>query len=182
MECDVVDARPYPEILWHFNDDTTPIAEVTNQNSILYLEGGRYLLIRQLTAQQRMGRFHCEVVNAFLSFTAVRAPTTYLLSGSIFMNTLTLYKPVEQITATVGETVTYVFPVAVRSGSGTALTIALSCSSFPGGITRVVNDIVVIVSGFSAARREPLSIVCQIMGTGITPQPQLELSFFVRRK
>ena len=153
MECDVLDARPKPEIQWFTNGSRTPISEVRDQNQILYLDGGRYLFIRQMTALQRMNSYHCEVVNAYLNQTHVRAPITYLLSSNISNRALEVYRPVNELHhATSGEEVTYVYAAAqVEQDRVTASPLSLSCQDTDNlGIgIGIMNGVVLNITGLS---------------------------------
>lgn len=184
MECDVLDAIPKPKIEWFFDSESKPIVEVRAQNRILYLEEGRYLYIRALTAVQRMRTYHCEVVNAFQSPAPVRAPTTYVIGGNIPSYGLAEYRPVEQQNALLGEPFTYVYAIAVAGRDGlTAANIILSCdSSLPKGTSvSVTNNVVLLITGLSGGTGL-VTITCVVAGTRMDPQPVLELTFLVTRK
>ena len=44
LECDVLDAKPLPQIKWF--DDQGEIQEVREGNSVRFLDGGRYLYLK----------------------------------------------------------------------------------------------------------------------------------------
>lgn len=185
MECDVLDARPKPEIRWFADTNPRPIVEVKKQNQILYLDDGRYLYIRTLTPMQRMMSYHCEIRNAFLSPTSVRAPTTYVLDGNILSFTLAEYRSADELNyAILGEPVTYVYAAAQAGEDGiTATSLIVSCTRNlpPGTMVSVSTDVVLTIEGLSGDAITGLeSLHCTIIGRNI--QSQLELTFLVSRK
>ena len=58
--CDVSEASPPPVIEW-LDDSGVISAEFDNVD---YLNGGRYLLFRELTVEQLGKTYHCRVTNA----------------------------------------------------------------------------------------------------------------------
>ena len=48
LECDVLDAKPPPQIKWF--DDQGEIQEIQDGNSVRFLDSGRYLYIKRLQA------------------------------------------------------------------------------------------------------------------------------------
>lgn len=183
MECDVLDARPKPEILWFRNNDPTPVVK---ERGILYFEGGRFLFIPQLTPLQRMSSYHCEVANAYPFLTHVRAPTTYLLDGNIPSFTLKVYRPVDELNyAVLGEEVTYVYPAASVDRDGiNAMKIVLTCrKGNPGLQISIINDMIIRVRGLSGDETTGLATVsCSVIMSSSYTQADLELTFFVGRK
>ena len=59
--CDFHQGSPTPEVQWYAVGD--PFDKVPENNDVLYVDGGRYLFICQLTAAQRDRTFHCAVTN-----------------------------------------------------------------------------------------------------------------------
>ena len=185
MECDVLDAKPKPEIQWFRNNEPTAIMEERRQYNIMYLKNGRFLFIRQLTALQRMSSYHCEVVNAYLTPTHVRAPTTYLLDGNIASFTLKVYRPEDELNhAIFGEDVTYFYAAAHADQDGiTALNIILSCRNNPGIRVFIINDIVIRINGLSGDENTGLATVsCDVLSLQSDMEAELEITFLVGRK
>ena len=179
MECDFLEASPSPLIKWFMNNGTFPIAEETNQDQVLFVEEGRFLFIRVLTARQRNSSFHCEVVNAFLGTRPQKSPITYTLGGDIPPNTLETYIDDRSVTAIIGEPVRVVYAAATRSMAQ----ISLSCNVQDTGTTlHLANNLVANFSGFDNVGQ--LNITCNIIvfEAGFMPFPTVTYSFNVARK
>ena len=85
MVCDFLEGNPPPAIRWYANNrrfNQVPSPPANKENEVLYLDGGRYLFIRALTASQRRRRYQCEVTNALIN-TRVRAAVTYTFSAQV---------------------------------------------------------------------------------------------------
>ena len=100
MECDVLDANPPPQIQWRQNGDV--LSEVTTQNEVRFLDGGRFLYLRELDNTQLQSTYSCSVINALLD-QEMPAPTTYRLSDNLTQNVLVDYKQIGELTAFVGD-------------------------------------------------------------------------------
>ena len=157
MECDFLEASPRPRIQWFMNNGTFPIAEEMDQDEVLFVEEGRFLFIRVLTAHQRNSSFHCEVVNAFLGTQPQRSPITYTLGGDIPPNDLEIYIGDRSVTAIIGEPVRVVY-AAARSSPGTN---HVTCS-YPG-VEIVVTSGVVVTFTVSDELRQPLNLNCSVL-------------------
>ena len=101
LECDVLDAKPPPQIKWC--DDQGEIQEVLQSNRIRFLDGGRYLYLRSLQAIQLERQFYCNVTNANLHL-EISAPTRYMLIDNITQGELMEYKQIGNLRAFVGNT------------------------------------------------------------------------------
>ena len=99
LECDVLPSSPPPQIRWL--RDGNPIAEVTVNNEVRFLDGGRYLYLRSLTVANLASTYRCEVTNVFLDRT-VMAPTMYRLIDNLTRGDLMDYKQIGDLTAFVG--------------------------------------------------------------------------------
>ena len=161
MECDFLEASPRPRIQWFMNNGTFPIAEETDQDEILFVENGRFLFIRVLTAQQRNSSFHCEVVNAFLGTRPQRSPTTYTLDGNIPPNRLEIYIGDRSVTAIIGEPVRVVY-AAARSSNDADL---VACPENTGVAIGVTSGVVVTFTVFDELR-QPLNVNCSVLVDG----------------
>ena len=91
MECDVLDAKPSPQIKWF--DDQGEIQEVLEGNSIRFLDGGRYLYLKSLQAIHLQRQHYCTVTNANLS-QEISAPTRYVLTDNLTQGILVDYKQI----------------------------------------------------------------------------------------
>ena len=83
-----------PTLLPEFNGlmgNDMPLIEVTNNNLLRFLDNGRYLLIRTLTAAQVNTNYYCSVTNVRLHET-MRSPTTYALDPTLGSNGFMIYK------------------------------------------------------------------------------------------
>jgi hypothetical protein len=184
MECDVLDARPSPKILWFANNDPTPIAEIKHLDRIHYLDGGRFLFIRRLTVKQRMSNYHCEITNAFFTTASVRAPTTYALDGNILSYTMAVYRPADKLNyAVLGEPVTYAYPAAQPDQDGTtSKPIAINCRhDNPNVRISIRNGLFIVIQGLIGDDDTGLTTVHCVVYSGFASLA-LELRFLVSSK
>lgn len=175
IECDVLDAAPVPRIEW-FADD-----QKIASSMIEYVDDGRYLYIQSLTEQQRNAQYHCEVANKYMYLRAI-APTTYTLTGNIGMNYVTVYKALEPIFVSLGETeqTVVVYVAAVPRADGTASVLGISCPTDPNVIIVSNGSVITIQSRFTKSDSvESLDITCVLVGSPITPSPEVHFSFTV---
>ena len=99
LECDVLDAKPPPQIKWF--DDQGEIQEIQNGNSVRFLDSGRYLYIKCLQAVHLQRQYYCAVTNANLS-REISAPTRYVLTDNLTQGMLVDYKQIGNLRAFVG--------------------------------------------------------------------------------
>ena len=99
LECDVLDANPPPQIKWY--DDQNEIQEVKEGNRIRFLDGGRYIYLRNLQVTQLERQYYCNVTNANLSL-EISAPTRYVLVDNSTQGILIDYKQIGNLRAFVG--------------------------------------------------------------------------------
>ena len=111
LECDVLDANPLPVIEWFSTsnpgnrnaDPSDRITEVQASNSVRFLDGGRYLYIRDMTDANLAKSYYCAVKNALIHQTDI--------SGTIYSFNVTglqglseyEYKPIGNLTGFVGD-------------------------------------------------------------------------------
>ena len=179
LECDFLPSIPPPTIRWF--DDTRRIDPVEAQNAILYLEGDRYLFIRELTAAQLMGEYHCEAMVSGQTDPVV-APTTYILNATLPPpNTLIEYKQIGEITAAIGARISFVYAASFRASSMLA-TLSLDCrlpakTSVTVGIA---NRVVGTISSVPAPTGSDtmFTIDCNVLGASLRTSGTL----FVIRK
>ena len=101
LMCDVLDAKPSPEIKWY--NDQGPIQEILQGNRVRFLESGHYLYLRRLQAVHLQRRYYCAVINVNLSQKVV-SPTRYVLTDNITQGVLIDYKQIGNQRAFVGNT------------------------------------------------------------------------------
>ena len=101
LECDVLDAKPPPQIKWY--DDQGEIQEIQQGNSVRFIDGGRYFYIRGLQATHLERQYYCAVTNANLS-QEISAPTRYMLTDTLTQGELMDYKQIGDLRAFVGNT------------------------------------------------------------------------------
>lgn len=135
LKCDILQGIPTPAIQW-FADDIL-VEEDLADNSILIIDNGRYLFIRQLTAAQRAARYHCSVTT--FEGEVLRDPNTYILSNDISQpNFIVQYLDIFPfVTADIGEPVTLVYSAAAVDSAGNSINLTLSCPSPRANIIRV---------------------------------------------
>ena len=151
LECDFLPSVPPPTIRW-FNDTRSRIDPVEAQNAILYLEGGRYLFIRELTAAQLMGEYHCEAMVSGQTDPVV-APTTYILNATLPPpNTLIEYKQIGDITAAIGARISLVYAASFHEASSMFASLSLDCRlpAKPSVTVGILNRLVGTIDGVPA--------------------------------
>ena len=99
LECDVLDAKPPPQIKWF--DDQREIQEIRNGNRVRFLDSGRYLYMNHLQAVHLQRQYYCAVTNANLS-KEISAPTRYVLTDNLTQGILVDYKQIGNLRAFVG--------------------------------------------------------------------------------
>ena len=149
LECDVLDAKPPPRIKWY--NDQGPIQEVIQDNSVRFLDGGRYLYLRRLQPSHLERRYYCAVTNVNLS-QEISAPTRYVLTDNLTLRLLMDYKQIGNLRAFIGNTsfeFAYVGGIFDNITNRTAITLTMNgvevairgnigitdTLSFPGVIT-----------------------------------------------
>ena len=146
LECLVRHANPPPRIEWFDGNGT--LIEAAINNTLRFLDNGRYLLIRGLTTTQVSMNYHCEVTNAFL-YERVRSPTTYSLDINLGSNDTLIYKAFESKVTLVGERVELSFIAGAGSAvepfglqncqlSGSTLTTPLDLTPIGGVIAEPI--------------------------------------------
>ncbi len=168
LECDFRASNPLPVVQW-FADGAILVEENLLNNAVLYLNGGRYLYIRALTAAQRMMRYHCEVVNfRDENDMRLRAPTTYTLSTELQNTGITVYKGLGTQIGRVGESLQFVFAAGSRNVAGDFSLFAIFCSSNAFVSSSVQNNYVITVTLLAAAANETeVAFTCQLLGAGM---------------
>ena len=126
LECDVLDANPPPVIEWfkrsvannHDADPSDRIAEVTDSNAVRFLEGGRYLYMRDLTDALLTETYYCAVTNALIHQTTASGTGYSFNVTGLDDSTKYEYKPIGNVTAFVGEMDIEISYVAAAIGTG----------------------------------------------------------------
>ena len=111
LECDVLDANPSPVIEWFRtsvanNRDADPsdrIVEVTASNAVRFLEGGRYLYMRDLTDALLSETYYCAVTNTLIHQTRVSGTGYSFNVSGLEGQSKYEYKPIGNVTAFIGE-------------------------------------------------------------------------------
>ena len=120
LKCDFGESNPRPNVMWF--EGATALVENTVKNTILFLDGGRYLYIRAVSADQRMMRYQCAV--SISNGPMMRAPTTYTLTGNL--NSETVFRDLGTMVGAVGEVLRFLYVVEARDNDAPAF-IALNC-------------------------------------------------------
>ena len=177
VECLVGESNPPPQIIWLGNGN--PLAEITLNNQLRFLDNGRYLLIRQLASAQLNTSYQCQVTNARLHEMET-SPTTYNLVNNIGTNEFKIYKRLIDRTVLRGTTVElsyiagadpdiipFVLDSCVRSGS--TLTTNLTLVPQAGG---VIPEIIPRAGDSIPAVADSVTFeVNCVLFSGITPIP-----------
>ena len=101
LECDVLDAKPPPQIKQF--DDLGDIHEVRQGNNVRFLDSGRYLYLGRLQPAHLQRQYYCTVTNVNLS-QEISASTRYVLTDNLPQGVLTDYKQIGDLTAFAGNT------------------------------------------------------------------------------
>ena len=171
LECDFLPSIPPPTIRW-FSDTRNRIDPVEAQNAILYLEGGRYLFIRELTAAQLMGEYHCEAMVSGQTDPVV-APTTYMLNATLppSINPVE-YKQIGNITAAIGARISFVYAASFHMANSMFATLSLDCSlpAKPSLTIGILNRLVGTIDGVPAPTGSDtmFTIDCDVNGASET--------------
>ena len=165
LECDFATSNPPPQVLW-FADETTMLVEDTVTNTQLFLEGGRYLFIRALSAVQRMMRYHCAVNNSRDENGApIRAPSTYTLTGNLTNEGVNVFKELTTVVGRVGEPVQLLYIAAVRDADNNRIPFAISCPLNDPLVALTITDFIITARLEDAARNEDqVDFTCQLLG------------------
>ena len=129
LDCDFSASNPPPQVTW-FADDTA-VQEMSGPNAVVFLSGGRFLFLQQLTMQQRMMRYHCSVRNSFyLNPMPMRAPTTYTLTGDLPRDdSVTVYMELGSMVGAVGKRLEFIYAAAARrADTGANLPLGITCT------------------------------------------------------
>ena len=119
--CDVVSAKPPPEIVWYTNDGQiipapTPNTDV-NDNKMHYRDGGRYLVILELEMMNVMNvGYRCGVTNARIHETVKSNKVYELKFVSELPQSVVFYKKLENRTGLVGEDIEFTAVAASATG------------------------------------------------------------------
>ena len=101
LECDVLDAKPPPQIKWY--NDQGEIQEDRLDNRVRFFDDRRYLYLRRLQATHLERQYYCNVTNANLS-QEISSPIRYMLVDGLTRGELIDYKQIGNQTAFVGNT------------------------------------------------------------------------------
>ena len=106
-----------------------------------------------------------------------RAPTTYMLNGTLHLNSLTVYRRIQPIIILIGETSIYTLPATIVSQENRPAAVVINCIHPTGG-SFVTNGLTIHLSGLS----ESTTIRCSISGGSLDPEPYVELPVLIERK
>ena len=127
LECDVLDAKPPPQLKWY--DDQGEIEEIRQTNMIMrFLDNRHFLYIKNLQVAHLQRQYYCSVTNVHLS-QEVSAPTRYVLVDNLTQGVLFDYKQIGDLTAFVGNTsfeFAYVGGVFGNNINGTVNTLTIN--------------------------------------------------------
>ena len=166
LECDVLDAKPPPQIKW-YNDQ----GAISQGNNVRFLDGGRYLYLRRLQPSHLERQYYCAITNANLT-QEVSTPTRYVLTDNLPRGILMDYKQIGDLTAFVGNTnfeFAYVGGVFDNITNRTANTLTMNGVEVPiRGNIGIINSLsspgviileaVVRYSGLSTLRSGTLTV------------------------
>ena len=166
LECDYATYDPFSRVQWYANG-SIPVDEVIQGNTVLYLEGGRYLYIRQLTASQRTMRYHCEIIDEISNMTS-RSPTTYVLTRDLSNINITEYRGLGTQLGRVGEPLKFVYAAANRLATDAFMPIGINCQNNSLVTISVGNDNVITATlRPESANEMEISFVCNLVEIGL---------------
>ncbi len=170
LECDFAASNPPPLVQWFSGpggspgQPSTPVDEDLVNNNILYLDGGCYLFIRALTAEQRGLQYQCEVTN----FNNRRAPTHYTLNTDLESEGLTTYLELGTQIGRIGSSVRFVYAGANRDSTGAFVAFGVHCPSTSGLNFQTANQYVVTATfGEGAEDQTEVVFTCHLLGNGL---------------
>ncbi|KAL5494484.1 hypothetical protein EMCRGX_G015825 [Ephydatia muelleri] len=163
LNCNVSGANPLSSIVW-VND----LGQVVPNNGVtyVYVEEGRYLVIRNVNATLAQRTFHCRVINALGSKT-VDSRSLYKFNASGYSSTqLTIYKPLKDVTAYEGDTNVKFSLVAASLGT-TSISCSISStpisSSLPVGTQlNTQSSVLAVIPGPVSVRDSGTGVVCYV--------------------
>ena len=171
LECDFNPSNPAPDVTWFASDAMVIEEDTTPNGEVLFLDGGRYLYIRALTAAERMMRYHC-VVNNFRDENGVmpvRAPTTYTLNTDLANEGITVYRELGTMSGGVGDTVQFVYAAAARDASNNPINIVILCPvNEPFLILSPAGHVITVTVKPEAGSQDRVNFTCQVFGSGIS--------------
>ncbi len=172
LECDFLGSNPLPVVFWYING--TAMEEDRLNNTLLYLEGGRYLYLQELTTAQRMIPYHCSVFVDNVhrgNIIEIRAPTTYRLDTDIMSVGLHVYKELGTQTGRVGDRIRFVYVAGNRNTAGSFEMFQISCSSNPLVTLIVGNRYVITATLTSEAENETrVTFTCTLSGSSLNTE------------
>jgi hypothetical protein len=175
MECDFLDGSPRPQISWFRDNVNTPIAMSA---TVMILEGGRYLFISALSAEERASFYRCTATNTLLA-TSQASRTTYTLDGDLEVNSVETYLPERPVTATLGvdEIVVYAASSRISTGRG-IISVLCDTSAMMVGVSVTVTGLVLTFSGLAGVEsNRQVNITCPVLVQFRTTK-SLQVTFF----
>ena len=148
---------------WYANNAT--LVEEREEIGVWHLEGGRYLVIDQLSHVQRMSSFHCEVEHYGIHGIA---STTYTLNTDIDNLDINVYNEISTQVGRVGEQLRFSYVAAKRDNLFQAVVFALSCPLL-SLVTLSVSGKAIIRATLSqaAVNESEVTFRCSLVGAGI---------------
>ena len=116
LECDVLDSKPPPQIVWR-DGEGNEINEITVYTKHRFLDDRRFLYISDLQPADLALTYQCVVTNASLD-RPMPAPTTYVLVDNLTCGELVDYKQIGDLRAFVVNTSIEFAYVGGRYGNG----------------------------------------------------------------
>ena len=163
IECDFKASNPPPIVQWY--GDGIAINESKNL-MVRYLEGGRYLYIEQVSAAQRMMRFHCEINNfRDESNSRPRSPITYLLNRDLSAVGFTEYLGLGTKNGRVNDTIQFAYVAGSRNANGNFVRYAIQCLSTPFLLFSIATHFVSVTIGQQAASEDEITFECNVIST-----------------
>ncbi len=175
LECDFLVFNRVPRADWYANRTTTKVEEDLVNNNVLYLEGGRYLYIRALTAEQRKTRYNCQVAN-FINISPLVpgyiSNTTYTLDTDLESVGITVYKRLGTKIGKVGEQLQFVYAATRRNADGDFEDFGVLCPSNNFVTISIGNNFVLTVTLNPAAENETeVTFTCVLAGADLQNMP-----------
>ncbi len=171
LECDFSASNPHPVMQWFSGPGGSPgqpstmVQEDVVDNNILYLDGGRYLFIQALTAEQRGMRYQCEVTN----FNNGRAPTIYTLNTDLNEVLTTYLQLGTQVGRIGGSDVRFVYAGTNQDSAGSFVQFGINCPSnaHVNFVTASKYVIMATLTPLAMDRTEKV-FTCELFGSGLS--------------
>ena len=165
LECDYIAPGNTLTVEWYANGIFIRRITMISENIVhVYLDRGRYLFIRALTAEQRAATYQCEVVFGS-PLMRIASPTIYTLNANLSEAGITEYKDLGSRRAAPEGTVNFVYAAASRDEAGNLAPFSLLCQSNRHVLVTVSNSFIAVAKLSAEGSNEiEVNFTCSLGG------------------